>query len=140
MLSYTEAASTSGPKVGSLSLWPSDLVAVAATEQRDHFHRSNLVKKHGLLKIKWRRMNSLATLSYFIVRPNSTTPLGSVQSQGSPAAPKPYGQVNRTTLHSRSVSWSIRRSKNPVPGFACRSATPVLLEEQLERATVNNNS
>ena len=32
MLSYTEAESTSGSKVGSLSLWPSDLVAVAATE------------------------------------------------------------------------------------------------------------
>jgi len=44
MLSYTEAESTSGPKVGSLSLWPSDSVAVAGTEQCDYLLRSNLVK------------------------------------------------------------------------------------------------
>ena len=67
-------------------------------------------------------MNSFATLSYFIVRPNSTTPLGSVQSQGSPAAPKPYGQVNRTTLHSRSVSWSLGARKIP---FLVLSAGPL---------------
>ena len=43
-------------------------------------------------------------------------PRGSVHSHGSPAGPKPYGQVNRTTLHSRSVRLSATRSKKPRGG------------------------
>src|SRR5262245_31432891 len=51
--------------------------------------------------------------SYLIVRPFSTSPFGCVHSQGSPAGPRPYGQVNRITLHSRSVNSSASLSKKP---------------------------
>ena len=46
-----------------------------------------------------------------------TTPSGSVQSQGSPARPRPYGHVNLITLHSRSVKRSASPSKNPAGGW-----------------------
>ena len=60
-------------------------------------------------------MNGIATQSlggkgplrlhgYLTVRPFKTIPEGSVQVQDSPAGPRPKGQINLPTLHSRSVS------------------------------------
>jgi hypothetical protein len=58
--------------------------------------------------------------SYFTVRPRTTTPEGSVHSQGSPAGPNPYGQTNLPTLQSRSVNSFFILSKNPGAGAVWR--------------------
>lgn len=63
-----------------------------------------------------RFQKSTVQISHFTVNPFLTIPSGSVQSQGSPAGPRPYGQLNLMTLHSRSVNWSARRFKKPLGG------------------------
>jgi hypothetical protein len=65
--------------------------------------------------------------SYFTVRPCTITPEGSVHSQGSPAGPNPYGQINLPTLHSRSVNSSFSLSKKPGAGGVWRREAGVVL-------------
>ena len=59
------------------------------------------------------RLSPLQLQDYLTVRPFKTIPEGSVHVHGSPAGPKPYGQTNLPTLHSRSEISSIRPPKNP---------------------------
>ena len=59
------------------------------------------------------RLSPLQLQDYLTVRPFKTIPEGSVHVHGSPAGPKPYGQRNLPTLHSRSEISSIRPPKNP---------------------------
>ena len=65
--------------------------------------------------------------SYFTVRPCTITPEGSVHSQGSPAGPNPYGQINLPTLHSRSVNSFFILSKNPGAGGVWRREAGVVV-------------
>jgi hypothetical protein len=72
---------------------------VAKSRQNPHFQYR---------KIQALASSMLTTLEgrfkdYFVVRPLRTIPDGSVHVHGSPAGPKPKGQINLPTLHSRSV-------------------------------------
>ncbi len=67
-----------------------------------------------------------------------------MQSQGSPAGPKPKGHVNLSTLHSRSVIASVNLSKNPrgasvgllivLVGKAVELVVVVVVQLEIERA------
>ena len=64
---------------------------------------------------------------YLTVRPFKTIPEGSVHVHGSPAGPKPNGQTNLPTLHSRSEISSIRLPKNPRRSSVWRRDAVVVL-------------